>query len=490
MQAVLSNKTTQLLAFFLPQYYPIPENDEWWGKGFTEWTNVTRGRPLFRGHYQPHLPADLGFYDLRVPEVREQQAALADGAGLSGFIYFHYWFNGRQLLDRPFTEVLRLRKPDFPFCLCWANEPWCRNWDGQGRDILLDQTHSAADDLAHIRWLLRAFDDDRYIKIDGRPLFLIYRPSQLADMRQTAALWRAQAQEHGFPDLFLGAVRAFAPEFSDPAQYGLDAAVEFKPNGTDCGESLRSEDPLEIGYRLHRVWDYDAMVQYALKQSLPSYKIFPGVCPSWDNSVRRREGGMIFRDSTPEKFGAWLQEILVREALRPQKESIVIVNAWNEWAEGNHLEPCQRWGRAYLDATQKAIATAGQITRPLRQYQIGQTLHPAPNYRLTGFVDGCLPTPTGLAVDGWCVDAETQEPPDLLAFGVAQPDGSYLLLSVIENQRLARPDVAQHLNNPRALLSGWRGHYSLAAGNPARADAAILGIRARDNAAAVLAGLG
>src|SRR5664279_3639556 len=358
MPPLIAPKDTLLLAFNLPQFHPIPENDAWWGAGFTEWTNVSRGRPLFRGHYQPHLPADLGFYDLRVPETRAHQATLAREAGLTGFIYFHYWFNGRRLLDTPVNEILRLKQPDYPFCLCWANEPWSRNWDGQNQAVLMPQLYSPEDDLCHIEWLLQAFSDERYIKIDGRPLFLIYRPSQLPDIRGTVARWREAAERRGFPGLFLGAVRAFPEEFSDPAGFELDASVEFRPNGIDCGDRLRSDDPLDIGYRLHRVWDYSQMVSSALALPIPDYPFFPGVCPSWDNSVRRSAGGVIFREATPEKYGTWLREVLMRETLRSQQPSIVVVNAWNEWAEGNHLEPCQRWGHGYLAATREAIDRA------------------------------------------------------------------------------------------------------------------------------------
>ncbi|MDA8148219.1 MAG: glycoside hydrolase family 99-like domain-containing protein, partial [Actinomycetota bacterium] len=190
------------LAFYLPQFHPIPENDEWWGKGFTEWRNVARARPLFPGHYQPHLPGELGYYDLRVPEVREAQAALAREHGIDGFVYYHYWFHGRRLLERPFDEVLASGRPDFPFALCWSNEPWTRGWDQRGT-VLVPQRFSPGDDLDHIRWLATAFGDDRYVKIDGRPLFLVYRPALLPDPLRTTDTWRAEAQRLGFPDLYL-----------------------------------------------------------------------------------------------------------------------------------------------------------------------------------------------------------------------------------------------------------------------------------------------
>src|SRR5215475_4957626 len=183
--------TPRLVAFYLPQYHPIPENDEWWGTGFTEWTNVVSAKPVFAGHYQPHLPADLGFYDLRLPEVRQAQADLARNHGIHGFCYYHYWFQGRRLLRRPFDEVLRSGQPDFPFCLCWANENWTRVWDGSDKKLLIEQTYSADDDLAHIRWLAPAFRDPRHIRVEGKPLFLVYRARKLPDPLRTTSLWRS-----------------------------------------------------------------------------------------------------------------------------------------------------------------------------------------------------------------------------------------------------------------------------------------------------------
>src|SRR4029077_7166935 len=198
----------KLIAFYLPQYHPIPENDDWWGKGFTEWTNVTKARPWFRGHYQPHLPADLGFYDLRLPETREAQANLARQYGIHGFCYYHYWFNGRRLLERPFNEVLASGSPDFPFCLCWANENWTRAWDGLEREVLIQQHYDSNDDLAHIRWLANAFRDPRYIRVHGKPLFLVYRVASLPDPMQTVSIWREEARRLGIGELFLCAVES------------------------------------------------------------------------------------------------------------------------------------------------------------------------------------------------------------------------------------------------------------------------------------------
>ena len=191
------------IAFYLPQFHPFRENDTWWGKGFTEWTNVSRAKPKFDGHHQPHLPTDLGFYDLRLPESRKDQADLARQYGIEGFCYWHYWFNGKRLLERPFNEVLKSREPDFPFCLAWANETWSRRWLGEPKDILIEQTYSDEDDLQHIRWLIGAFSDDRYIRINGKPVFLIYRPSDLPNPKKTTDLFRLECLKHGINEPFL-----------------------------------------------------------------------------------------------------------------------------------------------------------------------------------------------------------------------------------------------------------------------------------------------
>jgi len=489
---LVTPKDPLVLAFHLPQFHPIPENDEWWGRGFTEWTNVTQGRPLFRGHYQPHLPADLGFYDLRLPKVRAQQASLARQAGLNGFVYYHYWFNGRRLLEEPVNEILRLKEPDFPFCLCWANEPWSRNWDGKESHILMPQVYSEADALAHIHWLLDAFQDERYIKIDGRPVMLVYRPSHHPNIVQMTDLWRKEAQRRGFPDLYLCAVRAFVEEFCDARTFGMDASVEFKPNGTNCGPGLKSENPVDIGYRLHRVWEYDEMVKYSLGVPLPDYNVFPGVCPMWDNSVRRKNGGMIFRNSTPEKYGTWLRDVMTREHLRAHgnNPSLVFINAWNEWAEGNHLEPCQRWGHGYLDATRGAIESARSHREGLVRFTRNQVVTLTPDYKVVGNIDRNLPKPWGLFAEGWCADADTMSPPDLLVYAVRQSENSFVLWAPVEQQRLVRADVVLAYGNNRCQLTGWRGELKLGPGDPAPATLHILGLRVRDHAAAVLASLG
>jgi hypothetical protein len=336
------------LAFYLPQFHPIPENDEWWGPGFTEWSNVTRARPFFPGHYQPHVPGELGYYDLRIPEVREAQAALAAAYGVSGFVYYHYWFHGRRLLERPFDEVLASGSPDFPFALCWANEEWSRNWDGTGQ-LLIPQEFSDQDDLDHIRWLATAFADDRYIKIDGRPLMLIYRPALLPDARRTAEIWRTEAQRLGFPDLYLCWVESWGPPRGGPGAFGLDASVGFMPLTRE-----RIYAPVE-GTRGHRILDYRSAYRATLKKSPPKWKRFPSVMVGWDNSARRPNGATIFTGSTPQAYEEWLRRAAASVSDVRAEENYLFIVAWNEWAEGNHLEPDQRYGRAFLEATRAVL---------------------------------------------------------------------------------------------------------------------------------------
>ena len=348
------------IAFYLPQFHPVRENDEWWGTGFTEWRNVTKARPLFKGHYQPHLPADLGFYDLRLPETRDAQAALAREHGIHGFCYYNYWFNGRRILERPFNEVLASGKPDFPFCLCWANENWTRVWNGGEKDVLLGQQYSAEDDLAHIARLMPAFKDARYIRVDGKPLFIVYRTQLMPDPARTAEIWREAARREGLGELYLARVESFGDDIN-PASIGFDADIEFAPNWRRLGSPLHQSKLAGILIKLGLLSDvylrqtvatYDGMIKGMLSKSPPDHVRFRGVTPGFDNSARRAEGAAILVESTPEKYAIWLREI-ARQTLQQRRgdERIIFINAWNEWAEGNHLEPDLLHGRAYLQAT-------------------------------------------------------------------------------------------------------------------------------------------
>ena len=356
------------LAFYLPQFHPIPENNAWWGPGFTEWRNVAPARPRFAGHTQPHLPADLGFYDLRLPETRAAQAELAHAHGLSGFVYYHYWFNGRRLLEQPFDGVRRLGQPDFPFCLCWANESWRRTWDGRTGEYLIRQEHSAEDDLAHLRWLAEQFGDRRYLRVNGRPVFLIYRASQLPDAAATLNRWRTEALRLGVGELYLCRVESFPDEHGDPHASGFDAAVQFQPDWTQLGEPLRRgrlwrwARRLRLagaGYAQHRVYDYAEFARRMAALPPPPYLRYPGVMPGWDNTARRPSGAVIFKNSTPAAYEAWLRRLRQQFVPPSPDENLLFINAWNEWGEGAHLEPDQRHGRAYLEATRRVLAPEG-----------------------------------------------------------------------------------------------------------------------------------
>ncbi|HPS20365.1 MAG TPA: glycoside hydrolase family 99-like domain-containing protein [Candidatus Omnitrophota bacterium] len=347
------------IAFYLPQYHPIPENDEWWGKGFTEWTNVRKARPLFSGHHQPSIPAELGYYDLRDSHVRDSQAELAMKYGLYGFCYYHYWFNGKLLLEAPFNEVLNSGKPDFPFCLCWANENWTRIWDGQNKNILMEQKYSEEDDKRHIAWLIKAFRDKRYIRIDGKPLFLVYKISAMADSLKTTTIWREEARKAGIGELYLCKVESFLREKTDPKGTGFDAAVQFPPNSVYI--SAFSKLKLMISKKIIKrsfgdVYDYNSFAMEAMKAPCPSYKEFLCVMPKWDNSPRRSKGGRIYINNDPRVYGEWLKKSIDETMVRfREEERLVFINAWNEWGEGNYLEPCARYGRTYLEETARAL---------------------------------------------------------------------------------------------------------------------------------------
>ena len=447
----------KILAFYLPQFHPIPENDEWWEPGFTEWTNVVRARPLFPGHYQPHLPGELGYYDLRVPEVRERQAALARQYGISGFVYYHYWFHGRRLLEQPFDEVLRSGRPDFPFALCWANEEWTRNWDALSGSVLVEQTFSEKDDLDHIRWLIGAFADRRYITVDGRPLMLIYRSDLLPDARRTTELWRSEARAAGFPDIYLALVES-RHKHVDPRPLGFDATVGFR---SDAYERLTA--PLDA-YRENVVLDYGAAVDAALHRPPDPWTRLPGVMVGWDNTARRKGGAVIFAGGTPANYERWLRGTIESVSGVRDEEKLVFVAAWNEWAEGNHLEPDRHYGRGYLEATLRALTgsvdpdvgggidpdgAAGHLLRLLLEVKAPPPL----------VIEIGTPTP-GLAAA--LADAEVAHQVVDLPPGVDVPSLLELLEKTGDPGALVVTGILEHHGAPTALLSGladWaRGH--------------------------------
>ena len=349
----------RLLAFYLPQFHPIPENDRWWGRGFTEWRNVTRGRPNFAGHYQPRLPADLGFYDLRLRETYVQQIELAEQYGIHGFCMYYYWFAGKRLLERPLERLLEDDTLRFPFCLTWANENWTRAWDGSEDDILIAQAHDDDDDIGVIRDLSRYFRHPHYIRIGGRPLFLVYRVDLFPDIRRTVEIWRDECRRSGLGEIYLAMVESFQQSRGDssPVSFGFDASVEFPPH--NGGGAIAVPEPLLNQRYRGEVYDYKTTAQAYMRRRHPGHTGFRTVMPSWDSTARRQDTAEVFVGSTPGAYQAWLQWT-IRETRRHNfgDERIVFINAWNEWAEANYLEPDVRWGHAYLEATKRALQAA------------------------------------------------------------------------------------------------------------------------------------
>lgn len=350
-------KKARLIAFYLPQFHPIPENDEWWGKGFTEWTNVAKAKPLFKGHYQPHIPADLGFYDLRVPEVRIAQADMAKEYGIEGFCYWHYWFgNGRRLLERPFNEVLHSGKPDFPFCLAWANDSWTGIWHGASDKVLIEQKYPGPEDYkAHFYAVLEAFRDHRYMTVQGKKIFMIYNPRNLPDAMSFTDQWRELAAKEGLQGIHFIAHAVT----NNPEQYGCDACVVNAPFlfiPVSFRERVISFGKRLIGSKaLPRVRSYSVFVRY-LNDTLLSRNEYPLVMPNWDNTPRSRTNGFVLQGSTPELFKDMLRNAINKIEHRPYPDDrIIFIKAWNEWAEGNYLEPDIQYGHAYLQAVKECI---------------------------------------------------------------------------------------------------------------------------------------
>lgn len=361
IEAKISCKA-RVIAFYLPQFHPTPENDQWWGRGFTEWTNVASAKPLFKGHEQPVVPADLGFYDLRLPETRVAQADMAATYGVEGFCYWHYWFAGRRMLERPFNEVLESGSPDFPFCLGWANHSWSGIWKDEPHRLLIDQTYPGeADDRAHFDYLVTAFRDDRYIKVDGKPVFVIFKPTDIPDAKRRFDFWRELALQAGLKGLHIVGINML--DFKNSASLGLDAVIASTLAVNNTGSSFLNEvtrvfwgirKKLSLGGP--RVVDYSE----AIKHLIPDLKSFqceayPCVYPNWDNTPRKGRKGFVLSNSTPDLFEKHLNDALNAVEDREEQHRLIFVKSWNEWAEGNYLEPDTRWGLQYLQALQRVI---------------------------------------------------------------------------------------------------------------------------------------
>jgi GT2 family glycosyltransferase len=349
----------RLIAFYLPQFHSIVENDLWWGKGFTEWTNVAKAAPNFVGHEQPHLPTELGFYDLRALDVMDEQARLARGYGISGFCYYYYWFAGKRILEMPIERLLESSTTAMPFCLCWANENWTRAWDGGGgeSEILVAQAHSDEDDEAAIRDLTRYLRHQSYIRVNGKPMLLVYRVELFPDIRRTTERWREVCRREGIGELHLVRVDSFkdAAQVRHPSADGFDAAVEFPPHNRATGSLKKGLKYVSSDFK-GTVYDYEEVVLRSATYKEVDYPYYRCVMPRWDNTPRRRSGATIFARSTPGAYQVWLEDALryTREQ-HVGDERVLFVNAWNEWGEGAHLEPERRFGRSYLEATRNAL---------------------------------------------------------------------------------------------------------------------------------------
>jgi hypothetical protein len=345
----------KLIAFYLPQFHPFSENDEWWGKGFTEWTNVGKAVPNFVGHYQPHCPIHMGYYDLRVPGVMEEQAKLAKNYGIYGFSYYFYWFGGKTLMETPLQCMLANKNVDMPFCLTWANENWTRCWDGQDNDILISQKHSERDSVAFITHLLTYFQDERYIKIDGKPLLIIYRPSIIPKIKETSKIWRSEIERAGLPGVYLVSAQTFGA--SSPKPFGFDAAVEFPPHTSVSREISKECRITNAGFQ-GLIYSYEQAVQNAVQEKEPHYKLFRTAMLSWDNTARKQHASHIFHGFSLLRYKQWLASLCAatfNSKKYSSDEKLVFINAWNEWAEGTHLEPDQKYGYGYLEATHQVI---------------------------------------------------------------------------------------------------------------------------------------
>lgn len=355
----MSELVARAIAFYLPQFHPVAENDEWWGTGFTEWTNTARARPIFPGHRQPDLPADLGFYDLRVPEVREAQSDLAQRYGVAAFAYWHYWFGaGRRILERPLDEVLALGEPSVPFCLAWANQSWTGIWHGAADRILLEQTYPGPeDDAAHFAAIVGAFRDERYLRVDDRPVFYVFRPEDLPDAAAFVDRWQHMARRAGLPGLYLVSevsdLLGHGPTYLNSARDGFDAAAYMRM-------PMRFTPTSVAVMRLRRALRGPEIYRYStdpvrLPAVLDPRHHQPAVYPNWDNTPRSGRNGVVLTGSGPEQFRPHVRAAVSQLVDRPPQERLLWVKSWNEWAEGNHLEPGVRYGHGFLQVLHEEL---------------------------------------------------------------------------------------------------------------------------------------
>ena len=349
----------RIIAFYLPQFHPIPENDQWWGKGFTEWTNVGKAKPLFKNHYQPKIPADLGYYDLRVPEVREEQALLAKKYGVEGFCYWHYWFgNGKRLLERPFDEVLNSKKPDFPFCLAWANESWRGFTHGvKNKETLIEQLYPGEEDyIEHFNAVLPAFKDKRYICVDDKPLFMIYQPLSHPQMQLFIDIWQRLAIKNGLKGIYFVAQVYSEDAIEECFNRGFDSVNIIRMFESIKFRSLWSKFITKIRHYILNspiVVSYPEVSRKFIGQVEKNENVFPTIIPNWDHTPRTGRKGLVMHASSPESFADHLND--VKKVLDGKHNKIVFLKSWNEWAEGNYMEPDMKWGHEYLKTLHRIL---------------------------------------------------------------------------------------------------------------------------------------
>ncbi|MDR2886856.1 MAG: glycoside hydrolase family 99-like domain-containing protein [Bacteroidales bacterium] len=369
MNQETKHRKARVIAFYLPQFHPIPENDKHWGKGFTEWTNVAKAKPLFRGHYQPRIPADLGFYDLRLPEVREAQAAMARECGIEGFMYWHYWFgNGKTALERPFAEVLESGKPDFPFSLAWANHSWTtRTWEkkkgiASANTMIFEQQYSTDDYIKHFYHLLPAFKDSRYITVNGEPVFLVFSPHDLPNPQEFITLWKQLAVQNGLKGIhFVGLTSGWLNTYQKILDDGFDAIApgsqwhaETKAKGKIIKMLQHKIRPL-LPYIPLDKYRYKDIIKHIFTDFDRQNNGYPSVIPQWDRSPRAGRQATVYTGSTPALFKKHLANAVETVKNKPDQQKIILLRAWNEWAEGNYVEPDQKYGRQYLDAIREVL---------------------------------------------------------------------------------------------------------------------------------------
>jgi lipopolysaccharide biosynthesis protein len=377
----------RIIANYLPQFHPIPENDRYWGTGFTEWTNVAKAKPFFHGHYQPRIPADLGFYDLRIPDIREQQAELAKAAGIEGFCYWHYWLgNCKQLLERPFNEVLSSGKPDFPFCLCWANHNWStKSWKRGAKDsVIAEQLYPGdVDYINHFNSVLPAFRDHRYITVDGKPLFVVYDPYHFKDVKHFLSLWRELAEKNGLPGIYFvamgnststlkrdedGTLKRVIPNLKSSAEvYNNFLALGFdgiNSWGKSRAEMLYSGKYIRtVRFILHQKFSFLPALRYNYPKVVKHFfapedqweNVYPTILPQWDRTARVGKNEGVYVNSTPENFMRHIEDALEVIKDKSDEHKILFLRSWNEWGEGNYVEPDSKYGHGFLDAIRDTI---------------------------------------------------------------------------------------------------------------------------------------